>query len=274
MRKWTKEQEEYLREISPGKFDQQITDLINKKFGTNYTKSAINTKKQKLGIRSTADWRTVWTDEVIQFMIENYEGKDNIELAELLNKKFNLNTNGDRVCNVKANLIRRKGINLRTGINRGCYRKGIAPANKGKKWDEYMSKEGQEKSKTTWFQKGNISSNAVPVGTEHIRYSKGDDIGYVCVKVCDGSKNRNWVPKHRLIYEEKYGPIPEGSKVIFADGNRRNFNIENLILVSNAEELHLNKDGLRFNDKELTETGLNITKVKLRVGGIKNAKKN
>ena len=49
-----------------------------------------------------------WTEEVVNFMIENYKGKDNVELAELLNKKFNLNTNADRVSNVKANLKRRK----------------------------------------------------------------------------------------------------------------------------------------------------------------------
>ena len=76
---------------------------------------------------------TKWTDEVIQFMIENYQGKDNIELAELLNERFNLNTNGDRVSNVKANLKRRKGINLNTGINKGCIKKGNIPFNKGKK---------------------------------------------------------------------------------------------------------------------------------------------
>ena len=264
MRKWTKEQEDYLRKISPGKLDQQIANLINEKFGTSYTKAAVNTKRQKLGIK-LSDWRTVWTDEVIQFMIENYEGKDNIELAALLNERFKLNTNGKRVCNVKSNLIRRKGINLRTGINRGCYRKGMAPANKGKKWDEFMSKEGQEKSRKTCFKKGNIPPCHREVGSERINVD-----GYHEIKVEEPNK---WKLKHRVVYEQYYGEIPKGIKIIFADGNKNNLDINNLIAVSSAEELHLNKDGLRFNDKELTETGLNITKLKLKVGGI-NAKKN
>ena len=72
-----------------------------------------------------------WTDEVIEFMKCNYKGNDNIELARLLNEKFNLNTNNDRVSSIKSNLLRRKGIDLRTFINTGCYRKGIEPANKG-----------------------------------------------------------------------------------------------------------------------------------------------
>lgn len=258
MRKWTKEQEDYLRKISPGKFDQQITDLINEKFGTNYTKPAINTKKQKLGIRSTVDWRTVWTDEVVQFMKENYEDKDNIELAELLNKKFNMNTDADKVCMAKANLIRRYGINLRTGINRGCYKKGQEPMNKGKTWNEYMSKEGQENSRKTCFKKGNIPINHREVGSERINVD-----GYWEIKVAEPNK---WKLKHRVIYEKEHGKIPKGSKIIFADGNKNNLDPSNLISVSYAEELHLNKRGLRFQDKELTETGLNIVKLVLKAG--------
>ena len=203
-----------------------------------------------------------WTDEVIEFMKCNYKGNDNIELARLLNEKFNLNTNNDRVSSIKSNLLRRKGIDLRTFINTGCYRKGIEPANKGKKWNEYMSKEGQEKSKKTWFKKGNIPQNHREVGSERINI-----YGYWEIKVAEPNK---WKLKHRAIYEQKYGEIPKGAKIIFADGNKNNLDINNLVMVSDAEELHLNKDGLRFNDSELTKTALNITKIKLKIGGVKN----
>ena len=210
---------------------------------------------------------TKWNDEVINFMIENYKGRDNIELAELLNEKFNLNTNGDRVSNVKSNLKRRKGIDLRTGINRGCIKKGNVPHNKGKKWNEYLTKEQQEKASKTFFKKGNIPMTAVEIGVEHIRHRKPDDEGFICVKTCNGKGNKNWTPKQRYVYEQHYGEIPDGHKVIFADGNRNNFDISNLILVSNAEELHLNRNKFRFNDKELTKTGLNVVKIILKTGG-------
>ena len=258
MRKWTKEQEEYLKEIAPGKLNQKITDMINQKFNTNFSKTAIQTKKTHLGIISKPDWRTVWTDEVIEFMKCNYKGNDNIELARLLNERFNMNTDGDKVCMAKANLIRRYGINLRTGINRGCYKKEQEPFNKGKKWDEYMSKEGQEKSRKTCFKKGHIPKNHRQVGSERINVD-----GYWEIKVAEPDK---WKLKHRVIYEQNYGEIPKNKKVIFADGNKNNLDLSNLILISYAEELHLNKRGLRFQDKELTETGLNIVKLILKAG--------
>lgn len=200
--------------------------------------------------------KTKWTDEVIQFMINNYKGKDNIELANLLNKKFNLNTNGDRVSNVKANLKRRKGIDLTTGINRGCIKKGNIPFNKGKKWDEYLTKEQQEKAKQTCFKKGNIPSNHRKIGEERITKD-----GYTEVKIKDGSLNKNWQLKHRYIYEKEYGKIPEGYNVIFLDGNKQNIDISNLKLISKEEDLIMNKNKLFSTDKDITKTGSIIANV-------------
>ena len=77
----------------------------------------------------------------------------------------------------------------------------------------------------------------------------------------DGKGNKNWKPKQQIVYEQHYGPIPPKHKVIFADGDRFNFNPDNLILVSNSEELIMNKRKLRYKDKELTRTGSIIAKV-------------
>ena len=52
-----------------------------------------------------------------------------------------------------------------------------------------------------------------------------------------------------------------GHKVIFADGNKRNFDIDNLILVSDSEALIMNANKLRYENKELTKTGALIAKV-------------
>lgn len=112
-----------------------------------------------------------------------------------------------------------------------------------------------------------ISNNPLDRGIKSFevydRYggSKPDDLGYVHVKVCDGKGNKNWVPKQRVIYEQHYGPIPKGHKVIFADGNRFNFDIDNLVLVSSSEELIMNQRNLRYDDQDLTKTGHLIAKV-------------
>ena len=91
-----------------------------------------------------------------------------------------------------------------------------------------------------------------PVGSE--RESKG----YIVIKIAEPNV---WIEKHRYIYESKYGKIPKGYKVIFADKNKRNFDIENLVLVSNSEALILNTNNLIYEDAELTKTGVLIAKV-------------
>lgn len=197
---------------------------------------------------------TKWTDEVIQFMIENYQGKDNIELAKLLNERFNLNTNGDRVSNVKANLKRRKGINLNTGINKGCIKKGNIPFNKGKK----MSKEQYNKCKNTMFKKGNIPANHRPIGSERITVD-----GIVEIKIAEPNK---WKAKARVIYEKEFGTIPKGYIIIYLDGNKQNLEPNNLKAISRKENLIMNHSKLRYNNKETTETALILAKLMSKVG--------
>ena len=46
--------------------------------------------------------RTRWTEEMEQFLIDNYEGKDCIELAKLINDKFNTNFTNWKISNKKA----------------------------------------------------------------------------------------------------------------------------------------------------------------------------
>lgn len=54
---------------------------------------------------------------------------------------------------------------------------------------------------------------------------------------------------------------PRGGNVIFADGNKENFEKDNLLLVTSKEMLGLNQEKLRFNNAELTKVGLNIVKL-------------
>ena len=127
----------------------------------------------------------------------------------------------------------------------GHFKKGSIPWNKGL---SYMPN-----NKETRFQKGNIPHGHREVGEERI-----DKYGYVQIKVAEPNV---WDLKHRVIYREHYGEIPDGHNIIFADGNKMNFDIDNLIAVSKSEMLILNNNNLRFEDKELTKVGVNIAKV-------------
>jgi hypothetical protein len=76
-------------------------------------------------------------------------------------------------------------------------------------------------------------------------------------------KEESWRKKHFLIWENAHGPIPEGHVIIFADNNKLNVSLDNLILVSKQEQMIMNIFGLIFSDPELTKTGLLVARLKL-----------
>lgn len=189
----------------------------------------------------------IYTDEQEQFLIINVKGISLKELTKQFNKKFNLNLSESAIAN------RKHKLNLSSGIVGGQFKKGNIPFNKGKKWKDYMSKEGQLESLKTTFKKGNIPHNHRAVGSERI--SKN---GYIEIKIAEPNK---WQLKHRYIYEKKYGEIPKGYNLIFLDGNRQNIELNNLKLVSKAEDLIMNNNKLFNKNKEITNTGTIIAKV-------------
>ena len=193
--------------------------------------------------------RHIYSDEEHQFIIDNVEGITLKELTKRFNEKFNLNVTENAIAN------RKNILGLRSGIVGGQFQKGHIPANKGKKG--YMTPEQYEKCKATMFKKGNIPANHRPIGSERI--DKRD--GSILVKVKDGQLQKNWMSKSRYIYEQAHGKIPAGHKVIFADGDHSNFDLDNLILVSNAEELIMNQRKLISKEAEFTKTGAVIAKV-------------
>ena len=188
-----------------------------------------------------------FTNEQIEFIRKIAKGKDTRTITELVNNKFGLNLKISQIQSCKSNHNIKSGIDCR-------FKKGNIPANKGKKG--YMNPEQYEKCKATMFKKGNIPPNRREIGSERI-----DKNGYIEIKIQDGKLNKNWIKKHRYIYEQTNGKIPKGHKVIFADGNNRNFDINNLILVTNAEELIMNQRKLIGKDPDLTKTGAIIAKV-------------
>lgn len=189
-----------------------------------------------------------YSDEEHQFIIDNVKGITLKELTRRFNEKFNTNVSENAIANQKNRL------GVRSGIIGGRFEKGHVPANKGKKG--YMNPEQYEKCKATMFKKGNVPANRRPIGSE--RFNSRDGI---LIKVQDGHLQKNWMPKGRYIYEQAHGKIPEGHKVIFADGNNQNFDLDNLILVSNAEELIMNRNKLFKQDKHLTKAGVAVAKV-------------
>jgi hypothetical protein len=93
-----------------------------------------------------------------------------------------------------------------------------------------------------------------PIGSEFI------SDGYTLEKI---DNYNTWKRKHILIWEKANGPVPEGHVIIFADGNRRNFRLDNLLLISRAEQAVMNRRRLIFPDAVATRAGHQIAKVKI-----------
>jgi hypothetical protein len=175
-----------------------------------------------------------YTPEEIRFVKKNIRGRSYAEMTKLFNERFRLRLTPKQM----ETLLYKHG--LRNGT--GSFRPGHVPANKGK---THPGRQGNYK----------------PVGSERIGG------GYIAVKVSAG-KNRgskNWKHKHAAIWEVAHGKIPRGHVVIFADGNKSNFALDNLLPVSRSELAVMNHRGLISNNGELTRTGKLVADVKLLI---------
>lgn len=166
------------------------------------------------------------------------------------------------VSRVKAYMSNHK---INTGLT-GCFKKGHVPHNKGKRCPTVG------RMAETQFKKGHLPHNTRTVGYE--RTSKD---GYVEVR-CEMKKDRNvgdnnFVLKHRLVWEQANGPIPENHIVIFLDGNKQNCTLENLALISRAEHLQMTRAGLRSENPKFTETGVLIARTEVIRRKMKKSRK-
>lgn len=104
------------------------------------------------------------------------------------------------------------------------------------------------------FKPGLTPHNYKPIGTER---TAEDNL--VQIKVADPNR---WRSKHALIWEKHHGkPVPKGSIVRFADGNQRNFNPENLVLVTRAANALYNKRGYNKAPTEIKPTLMHVAKL-------------
>ena len=136
------------------------------------------------------------------------------------------------------------------------FKKGLTPWNKG-------IKTGLKP--TNGFKKG-----FSPWHTRELYSERLDKDGYILIKI---AKPNKWVRKHRWIYEQEHGTIPDNSVIIFADGDKTNLNTDNLICVTRNELKVLNQCRLISSVPELTKTGLNIAKIRIKLAELRKEKK-
>lgn len=192
----------------------------------------------------------IWNDEEKEYLKEITPGHHYIEIQKMIDEKFDLKLNLNQI---KGAISRYK---FNTGFT-GKFNKGNIPFNKGIKGTEYLSKESLKGMKKTQFKLGQSPVNWRPVGSERITVD-----GYTEVKTLEPNK---WRLKHQVVWEKYNGLIPKKHVVIFADGDKSNFNIKNLILISRSKLLIMNKNKLIYNNAELTKMGIVIASIQEKI---------
>jgi hypothetical protein len=89
--------------------------------------------------------------------------------------------------------------------------------------------------KQTRFKAGDMPHNHRTVGSERV-----DRDGILWRKATDTRRKSDWKAVHVIEWEKVNGALPSGKVVIFADGNRRNFDPSNLLAVTRGELMQRN----------------------------------
>lgn len=194
-----------------------------------------------------------YTEDQIKYISDNIKGRSFRDLTDMFNQQFGLGLKVSAMISLadRHGLHNGRDARFNKGHEPTQFRKGMTPWNKGMKG---ITCGGQQ----TQFKKGQKGWNYKPVGTERINAD-----GYVDVKIADPGK---WKGKHVIIWEEANGPISAGHCLLFADGNKLNVTLENLLLVSRKELAVMNKMGLISADAELTKAGIVIADIYLKIG--------
>jgi len=254
-RRFPKEVHAFIAANVAGRATADLVALVNSHFGEPlFSESSMKSYKTNHKLRSGTPRGKIagapskaFPAHVVAYITENYIGCGPTEMTDRLNAEFGTSYTASQLKGFYGN------HHLNSGVT-GYFPKGHTPPNKGKKG---ICPAGCEKG---WYPKGNLPGNTKPIGYE--RVSKD---GYVEVKVkmrpSRPDCNDNFVAKHRLIWEQLHGPIPDDCVVIFKDGDKQNFAPNNLALVTKAQRLQMTRRGLFSSDPEVTEAGMMIAKV-------------
>jgi hypothetical protein len=184
----------------------------------------------------------LFTPEMISFMCNGYKELSRSALHLAVNEQFGTEFKESQI----RSFLKNNGI--KSGRT-GCFEKGNIP---------HPNARPKGPNKTS-FAKGNKPHNWKPVGSE--RVSKD---GYLEVKTAEP---RTWEFKHRLVYIEHFGAVPESHIVCFKDNDRLNCSPDNLVLTSRAESVVINRMQLGNVPAELKETVSHLARLKIAIHG-------
>ena len=192
---WTPEMDSTLKELYDTCPAKEIAKIINAKFGTGFSYTAIQNRihAKKLSTKVPYHWYTEEQDEWLCQNISHYTYPD---LVVAFNEKFHTSQS---YYNIKSH----------------CQRKGFQGGSS--------------------YQKGYANWRKTPIGTEKIYngriYVKVSEAPSGREKK---NHMGNWKPKGQVVWEQHHGKVPDGYCVVYLDGNPLNCDISNLECTTNS----------------------------------------
>lgn len=221
-RVWTEEKDKLLKKLYP------TAHLGNLAFQLRVTEKALRSRAKVLKLKRERKYQ-VWNVRQTAYLRRHYADTPIDVLMEVTKHSQK------SIWNKAKKMGLRKSLEFLQEVGRQCsqhpksiasrFVKGSEPANKGKRIAEFMSEEGIRRSSRTRFKAGHRPHNQRDIGTECVHAN-----GYVYLRIASGC-----IPKHRYVWEQANGEVPEGYVVAFRDGNRQNCDLANLYLLSRAD---------------------------------------
>ena len=172
-----------------------------------------------------------WTDEMHEFMRECIPGRTEAEIAAAFEERFGIALTRSQVKNEKYRL------GVRSGTFGGRFEPGNVPANKGRPIEEWMPSDASRAAVAAGrFKKGQmpVSARGIPVGSARVD-----------------------------LWEEAHGrPAPPRSMIVFADGDKSNFDPDNLVAVPRPLWAAISRCRIPYGDRETLEAAMDVARAK------------
>lgn len=258
-------------DLYPGKPGAEVAEALNSRHGNGRSANSVNQRARSLGVSKNEGYvrtmpRRMWPDEKREWFRAYAPGHTEREISAEHERIYGTPLTEAQIGNAKTS------FGVRSGTFGGRFEKGMTPHNKGKTWDEQgISPEAQARSRSTCFKKGEVHDRPdgwiKPVGYERVNKD-----GYIEVKVMDsrvdgiqpqvpGEFNRNYRMKHHVVWEQRNGPIPPSTMIVFADGDKRNFDPDNLVAVPRRLWAIISRRHMAFWDAESLRATMNVAEL-------------
>jgi len=262
----TEEQEAWIAERYPHETNAKLVRQMADEFGVTMTTTQIaawarrhrdatgmdlhKTKETMLKTRrDVAESRRIYTDEMIEFMRSFIPGHVYPEFADEFEKRFGWRPTRKQYRNSCVKYQIRSGVK-----GYGCFVKGGEPSNKGKKWDDFMSPEAQQRVRDAGnlYHKGQRPPNAYHKILDMRQDAKdGRWYIYVAPRNAKNSPSR-WISYARFVWMQHHGrEFPENCKCLHCNHDNQDDRPENLMAVPNdIYAVITQKVGLEYWDRE------------------------